>query len=670
MKTIMSSNVVAGDKVYTIKLHPSFDSLSNGNLVGHKRLYCEEFGTFDIETSTLNKNLNIMYLWQFCFCGKFVILGRTWDEYRELIRQLSLCIPENVKYVVYVHNLSYEYQYIRGVHNFGKDDVFLLDSRKPAKATIPGCNIEYRCSYKLSNRSLDDWGKQLGVAHRKLSGDEFDYSKKRFSSTPLSKMEIRYGVNDVCGLWECVKQLCINEGRNMATIPLTSTGFVRQECRKILREYEAEIKPLIPLEDVLELALEAMRGGDTHCNRYYSCILLSKVWCYDISSSYPYTMVTQMFPVAPFEKKEMTVEKVMRLCKSRTTPMLMRLRLTNVRLKNILWGFPYIARYKARKVKGAVYDNGRVLEADSLEVSVTDIDMKIMMEQYLFDVEVLDVYTSRYGLLPPKYRKHIIKYYEDKTALKGVSGCEVEYEKSKNRINSIYGMTVQNPIKPRYEYIDGDYVESENIDEQIEDYLNRGWLPYQWGVWVTAHARQKLQEALQILGDDAVYCDTDSVFFLGNPTRLEELNAERNERAISMGASARDKKGKLHVMGVFEQDKFCDRFISAGAKKYVYESGGELHITIAGVGKIKGGEELRKLGGICAFTPGLIFHEAAGSCWYYNDTPTHWEEYEGKRLEVTPNISALPTTYEVSLSADYATLLQDLIFSRSHSTKK
>ena len=45
-----------------------------------------------------------------------------------------------------------------------------------------------------------------------------------------------------------------------------------------------------------------------------------------------------------------------------------------------------------------------------------------------------------------------LKFYSDKTTLKGVKGKEVEYLISKEMLNSLYGMTVYNPIKTQYTY--------------------------------------------------------------------------------------------------------------------------------------------------------------------------------------------------------------------------
>lgn len=658
-----------GVPVYTPDRHPTFD-FEGWEVVGRKKKYLANFVTFDIETSTVNKDLNFMYVWQLCVNGEYVIMGRRWTEFKLVVDELEDAAKStSAGLVCYVHNLAYEFQYLRGLYKFNSDDVFLLDARKPAKATIPGTSIELRCSYKLSNRSLAEWTNAMGVPHGKLAGD-LDYTIIRTPSSPLEPLTVDYCVNDVVGQHECIVALCAQENVNMATIPLTSTGFVRRECKKALKPVSSEVRRLIPSRDALDLMLKTMRGGDTHCSRYYSGLIVDNVHCFDVSSSYPFTMVALLFPMGEFRPVHVTAKRFLKMVRSRATPVLARIVLEEVAQVNSMWGFPYLARAKC-KVRDGVFDNGRILTAAKVETCITDIDMRILLEQYTWDeIVVLECWVSRYGQLPSQYRAQILKYYQGKTSLKGVEGEEVEYLKSKNRINSIYGMTVQNPLKPECIYEDGEYVNRGNEDARYEEYAKNGWLPYQWGVWVCAHARNLLQEALKAIGDCAIYCDTDSVFFEGDTDVFDAINEWRRARSAQVGAFAHDVNDSVHYMGVFEPDKFCRRFVSWGAKKYVYEKvSGELVITIAGVGKLQGAQELSRAGGITVFRPGYIFREAAGNCWYYNDDPTHDIEYEGERITVTPNVAALPTTYEVSISDDYSRLLNDIIFIRMHDIK-
>ena len=65
--------------------------------------------------------------------------------------QDTLLLKNNRRLVVYVHNLSYEFQFMR--KHFTWKSVFSIDSRKPIYA-VTDFGIEFRCSYILSGYSL------------------------------------------------------------------------------------------------------------------------------------------------------------------------------------------------------------------------------------------------------------------------------------------------------------------------------------------------------------------------------------------------------------------------------------------------------------------------------------------------------------------------------------
>lgn len=175
--------------------------------------------------------------------------------------------------------------------------------------------------------------------------------------------------------------------------------------------------------------------------------------------------------------------------------------------------------------------------------------------------------------------------------------------RSKELINSLYGMCAQNPVKPDVIYMDEpdqaftleDIVD---IGEKLEKYNKKAFLLYAWGCWVTAWARLKLKEMINIVGDNFVYCDTDSVKFLVRDdykrivARIEEYNQGLKELSISNKGYADDKKGITHYLGVYEYEETYKQFKTLGAKKYAYtRQDGTFKITIAGVPKKAGREK-------------------------------------------------------------------------------
>ena len=131
-----------------------------------------------------------MYIWQLAINGR-VVIGREWSEFlcavNTIVERLELY--KNKRIIIYVHNLAFEFQFIRKMFEWQK--VFAIDNRKPIYA-ITKQGVEFRCSYILTNYSLAKLGEQL---HKykvsKLVGD-LDYNLIRTPKTPLTEKEMQY----------------------------------------------------------------------------------------------------------------------------------------------------------------------------------------------------------------------------------------------------------------------------------------------------------------------------------------------------------------------------------------------------------------------------------------------------------------------------------------------
>lgn len=186
---------------------------------------------FDIEFSSFYNNgqkVSIMYEWTFSINGE-VIYGRFWKDFLELCKILSnqLDLSPDRHLIIYVHNLSCEFQFIRKL--FEWDNVFALKERKVCYA-ITKTGIEFRCSLLLSGYSLANLAKQLNKFKiRKLVGD-LDYNKIRTPITPLTDKELGYCINDVQIIIAYITELIIRD-KGIVNIQLTKTGYVRKFCR-------------------------------------------------------------------------------------------------------------------------------------------------------------------------------------------------------------------------------------------------------------------------------------------------------------------------------------------------------------------------------------------------------------------------------------------------------
>lgn len=637
-----------------------------------KTLFRNCMCAFDIETTYLDEiEQSIMYIWQFAVMDLrtdniWYCFGRTWDEFIELLNSFY---HDGITIMIWVHNLSYEFQFLRHWLPFVKDKVFSLKSRKVVRADIDG--IQFRCSYIQTNKSLDAFTKDMGVVHQKLSGVIFDYSKKRFPWTEMTQEELQYCCNDVVGLLEAMRVRMKMENDTLYSLPLTSTGYVRRLAKNAMKSYNYnQLHAMMCNEDVYRLLRLEFRGGDTHANRYHVNQILENVASFDRASSYPDVMLNYRFPMSAFTPRMITdIEELERKCKVRDCCFIAVFTITHLQQRDIYYGAPYLSLDKAVEISGQVVDNGRVLSADKAMYVFNDIDWKIVKSEYVGEVEISQVYIAKYGYLPRAFRDLVIDLFHKKTSLKNVEGQELNYMRSKELINSLYGMCAQNPVKPDVIYMDEPeqafkLEEIVDIGEKLEKYNKKAFLLYAWGCWVTAWARLKLKEMINIVGDNFVYCDTDSVKFLVRDDykriirKIEEYNKGLKELSISNNGYATDKKGIVHYLGVYEYEETYKKFKTLGAKKYAYvHEDGTFGITIAGVPKKAGAREMEKIEN---FNVGFIFRDTGklesvyNDCdygtYYPDDSPEH-------RIEIRSNIVLRESIYEIGLSAEYMYIL-------------
>ena len=658
------------DSVYTVETFP-FELIAQAKHVKRNRgnnggkskrdlkdLVC----AFDIETSNIpDIEQASMYIWQLQIDELGTIIGRTWDEYQQLLARVCDVLGENESIVFYVHNLSFEFQFLRGIYPFQPDEVFCMDRRKILYCSMFGEKIVYRCSYIHSNMSLAEYTKKMGVEHVKLSGADFDYRETRYPWTPLTDEQIAYCIHDVRGLVEALKKEMEVDGDTLITIPLTSTGYVRRDAKRAMKQVSHTLVPsILPDEKTFILLREAFRGGNTHANRYYAGRIITDVASADRSSSYPDTQVNCEFPMSRFYYKgEATMKELDRYINVLDKAVVMRVALWGVRLRDPYWGAPYLARDKCRKIIEPTYDNGRILECKYCETTITDVDLRILLDEYDFDnFKAFDVAYARYGKLPRPLVEETINYYRKKTELKNVEGQEIYYMKSKNKLNSIYGMMAQNPAKETILFKNNDYVKDDiPLAERMKESNRRPFLAYQWGCWVTAWARYRLEEGIKLAGDQFVYCDTDCVKYVRD-IDWRAYNAQRIKDSTANGAFADDPSGERHYMGVYEQEKIDQRFKTLGAKKYAFEQDGKTYITVAGVNKRIGGKELERYGGLDAFNEGFIFREAGGMESVYNDEPYGYVNIDGHELYVGTNVLLRDSTYSLGITDEYRRILE------------
>lgn len=648
----------------------------------NRRRYCTCVCAFDIETTRIVEiEQSILCTWQVCI-EDCAVYGRSWEEYKHFLYYLTEGLPDDFYFIFFVHNLGYEFYFLSGVFPFNYEDVFFIKSREVLLARTG--NIEYRCSYQLTQMKLELFTDWMDVENKKAK--EYDYEKFRMPWDILSKKEETYILNDVVGLVQSLKKFMYINEDTLQTLPLTNTGFVRRDFRKAMRNFSRRwLIDMQPSVEIYNMLREAFRGGEVHANRYYTGYILENVQSIDRVSSYIEAMVNESFPMGKwmFEKKNCNIEFVLQMCRDQKRCILARVAMENVRLKNPENSCPYLTKAKCRKVyvkdeknatiekKDYMYDNGRILFADYLEVTITEIDLEIILDMYDFDSLIfLDVAHAPSRKLPKELIQVVMDYFALKTELKGIKGEDSYlYDLKKRRLNSTYGDCVQDPCKPQIRFFDGkEIIEEKTIEEMIEENKKLPYKSYAWGVWISAYARREFHKAVKMAQnaidpltgdrfDGFVYGDTDGIKYIGEIPEMEIYNQRQMIKSFRNGAYAVNREGKIYYMGVYDYENTYEEFKTLGAKKYCYVLDGDLHSTISGLSKEKAVVEMKN--NIDEFYVGKVFHEAAGLEAVYNDCDYGEYEIDGYTLNITRNVVLRPTKYEIGISAEYERLLKN-----------
>lgn len=629
---------------------------------------------FDIETTNISEAMAkelgygerafaFMYQWQFCIIDQ-VVFGRTWAEFQKLINTLqrAMDLSDKNRLVIYVHNLAFEFQFFRRFIPITGG--FFREKYKPL--TVVSGGIEFRDSYTLTNMSLDKFLQQENAVYQKNDKQKFDYSKIRTPETKLSEYEESYCYCDVRGLCEGIQRLLDQD--DIAHIPLTSTGYVRRDLRTSMRKNKKNRQTFTNIKlnkDLYEECKAAFRGGDTHANLLYSGQIVENVESRDISSSYPASMMINLYPSSKFERIDGHTYLNYDLSGYAV--------LLSVRMINAKYignnGNPYLPLSRCRSIAhNRVVDNGRILYSEGIEIDgITDIDLEIIKHEYSYDdIFYNNIYISRYAPLPDEFKDTVMDYFRKKTLLKGgTAEDQYYYMKSKNKLNSCYGCMVTDICQSSVEYENGEYIEIQEDKQKLLDkyYRSRNsFLSYQHGVWVTAHSRMRLRRAMwDIVGSDMVYCDTDSIKYINDHTSgFEELNKKLQKEAIDHGAYAPDREGNIHYMGVWEYDGHADRFKTLGAKKYLVEESGKVKSTIAGVSKAAGSIFYSKMG-IEEFKVGSVIDDAGHLVAYYNDDDIHTINIQNVDIVTASNVALIEGGYTVGVTNEYAELIQMIL---------
>lgn len=642
---------------------------------------------------------SIMYVWQLAINGR-VVIGREWSDFLYAMNRIVeiLELNKNKRVMIYVHNLAFEFQFIRKMFKWRK--VFAIDNRKPIYA-ISEDGIEFRCSYILTNYSLAKLGEQL---HKykvsKMVGD-LDYNLIRTPKTPLTEKELKYCINDVLVVSAYIKEQIETE-KNISRIPLTCTGYCRRYVRhnclysggkkgkqaQFNKYHDLMLTMKISSVEEYEQLKRAFAGGFTHAAALYSGQIIENADSIDFTSSYPYALLSEQYPMGSGKLCEIhSNEELEKYLKYYCC-------VFDVVLEGVEAKFKYenyISVSKCGKKSNVVNNNGRVYSADMIALTITNVDFDIIRKTYKFKkCKIYNFRAYKKGYLPKEIIQSIIKLYKDKTTLKGVKGKEVEYLNSKGLLNAIYGMMVTDIIRDVIGY-DNELewnTKETNAQKELEKYnkSRRRFNFYPWGVFCTAYSRRNLWTGIIEFKSDYIYSDTDSVKCINlkkHESYIRKYN-EMCEKKLKLMCkhygidyselNPKTIKGEVKPLGVWDYDGHYDYFKTLGAKRYMVSDGDKLSITVSGVNKK-------------VAVPYLLEHHTIEECFkifsesliipaaytgklthYYIDNDYHGvvTDYQGVKYKyhALSGVYLEPASYNFDISTEYLEFLKGYFYTK------
>ena len=524
---------------------------------------------------------------------------------------------------------------------------------------------------------------------------DLDYELMHFPTTPLTVKEREYAIYDVLGVMAFIQEEIETYG-SVVNIPMTKTGKVRLYCRNKCFSEENKKKYQITMSKLTLSGVEeydmlkrAFQAGYTHANYLKSNEVFENVYSMDFTSSYPSVMVCEKMPMSKGEWiKVKSVEQIRNM--SIDYYLIFNIQFENLKEKELVPDH-YISYARCQGCKNVVTDNGRVISADRIQLTITSDDLEIIEKCYDMDnctITIGKCIRYKLGYLPKVFIECVLDFYKDKTTLKDVEGFEAEYLLKKGMLNSCFGMSVTDIVCEEIGYDDEWIANDSNTEEAIKKYneSKSRFLFYPWGIAICSKARKNLWNGIVELGQDYIYSDTDSVKFINYEKHKEYFERYNKEVCVKMERSCRVNKlnieytrpktveGKEKPLGVWDNDGVYIRFKTLGAKRYLVEyfdkkeNKVKIKSTIAGANKDKASAYIASQKDPFEFFTDkmTIDKEHSGRLIHtYIDTPMSFEvvDYLGNRYVGTElsGIHIEKSEYNLKLSPFYVHLLNSRV---------
>lgn len=581
-----------------VYIHRGKNGCNSAYYSGHSLSFDTEFYTNvkrDVNKRVISAKAYV-YIWQACI-DEHVFLCRDLNAFPDFCKEVIEIFSLDDKHIMtmLIANSGCEYQYIKNITVI--KECFLMSMREPLTFTLYNGGIEILDACRISGGSLKSIGKDFCVT-KKLTGD-LDYTLPRHSETPLTENELEYCINDVVILSEYYDVLYNMYIKNGYSIPKTQTSVLRKAVHELYYENLANRKYwniTINQEEYENIRYWAYRGGFTHANIRHIDIVHHNVRGIDLTSSYPAVMMRKTFPCSSPRAWHGTLESLVEYSRNKDISWYGCFKFRGLRattdhsIESVSKTVEYNECkdvYMMCNNLDMVYDNGRIRSIGDdrwITVWLTNIDYDLYTKFYTWNgIAYRHLMFMNNSLLPDYLLSPLKHFYIRKCTLKKEGKKDTpEYVNAKKIVNSGYGLCCQKKADTVTMYsTDKGFTETE------KKYIEHDILPVMWGVWITAYARQTLLDMVYSIGNDVLYCDTDSIYMLNYEQHGNKI-LQFNEQIMNFNKSlGNDLFNDLGCFELIDENgtTVFEKFKTLGAKRYLKTAGGVDITTIAGLPK-------------------------------------------------------------------------------------
>ena len=460
-------------------------------------IYCADFETTSLAQYQV-EGCTRVYLWKIMGVDNLIDeIGIDMDSFISFVSNLGDA-------TIYFHNLSFDGEFIlwwilQNGYRYQEETIdnhtfnsIIDETGSIYSITIKhnGYITEFRCSYKLFPKSIKEIGELVGI--EKLNETHNYEELKNYKSVEeLPEEEIKYITNDVRIMVELIKYL---QEKGVKGLTMSSSAY-----KNWLKDKYSLCKNQMkksPNEEIVEIVRKSYRGGITKVNQKYAGIEFNDVISFDVNSLYPSVMYENPMPVGDgkiYKTIEEGIKDNRHLFIVVAFVQYAKVRIGRHAFIGNTSGFSYARKYS---YDDELYNKMLYLWKDEFELFKLVYDAQYTILKVVGWKKANFVFTD-----------YIDRWYD----LKKNARNDVERSLAKLMLNSLYGKFGMNDSRITKIPVSVD----EKIEYTTED-NNTTYYYKEVASYITSKARCKLASFMNRCGDNFLYCDTDSVYYIGH----------------------------------------------------------------------------------------------------------------------------------------------------------